>query len=141
MSRTRFGLPLLAALAFTVPGLAQAETLHFVANLNGKQESPANSSDGKGQATLTLDTAAKTFTINVTYSGLTGPAIMGHIHGPGAPGDNSPIQFPFNNPASPINYSGKLTDSQMADLIAGRYYVNIHTNAFKGGEIRGQLTK
>ena len=37
--------------------------------------------------------------------------------------------------------SATLTDAQAADLMAGKLYVNIHTAANKGGEIRGQMTK
>ena len=43
--------------------------------------------------------------------------------------------------ASPIKGSATLTDAQAADLQAGKYYVNIHTAANKGGEIRGQVMK
>jgi hypothetical protein len=43
------------------------------------------------------------------------------------------------NPASPITGSAALTDAQLADLQAGKCYVNVHTAANKGGEIRGQL--
>ena len=47
---------------------------------------------------------------------------------------------PFNgNLASPIKGSATLTDTQIAQLEAGKWYINIHTAANKGGEIRGQL--
>ena len=46
-----------------------------------------------------------------------------------------------NAAASPITGTATLTDAQVADLEAGKYYVNIHTAANRGGEIRGQLTK
>ena len=42
---------------------------------------------------------------------------------------------------SPVEGSATLTDAQAADLVAGKYYVNIHTAANPGGEIRGQVTK
>jgi len=141
MSRTRFGLSLIAALAFAAPGLAHAETLTFKATLDGAHESPANTTTGKGSAVVTLDTATKTITYKVTYSGLTGPAIMGHIHGPAAVGANAPVVVPFASAADPISGTATLTDAQIADMMAGNYYVNLHTAANKGGEIRGQLTK
>jgi len=34
-----------------------------------------------------------------------------------------------------------LTDTQAADLLAGKWYFNIHTEANRPGEIRGQVTK
>jgi CHRD domain len=49
------------------------------------------------------------------------------------------VVIPFTVMASPIKGSKVLTAAQEADLEAGKYYVNIHTAANKGGEIRGQL--
>ena len=46
----------------------------------------------------------------------------------------------FDKPDSPIEGSAKLTDEQVADLKAGKLYINIHTAANKAGEIRGQVT-
>jgi hypothetical protein len=80
-------------------------------------------------------------TYKVTYSGLTGPATMGHIHGPALPGANAGVVVPFANPASPVSGTATLTAAQIADLTAGKYYANIHTAANPGGEIRGQITK
>ena len=42
---------------------------------------------------------------------------------------------------SPIKGDATLTDAQLADLQAGRWYLNIHTDANKGGELRGQVVK
>ena len=141
MSRTRFGFALITALAFAVPSLASAETVNFKASLNGASEVPANKTAGTGDALVTLDTTAKTISYTVTYMGLTGPAIMAHIHGPAAVGANAPVLFPFKEPASPITGSAPITDAQIADLMAGKFYVNVHTAENKGGEIRGQLVK
>jgi hypothetical protein len=141
MSRTSIGLTLLAALAFSAPTLVHAETLTFKASLNAATEVPPKTSTGTGTATATLDTATKKLTYNVTYANLTGPATMAHIHGPALPGANAGIVVKFANPASPISGVATLTDTQIADLEAGKYYVNVHTDANKGGEIRGQLVK
>jgi hypothetical protein len=46
-----------------------------------------------------------------------------------------------NNPTSPIHGSKVLTDAQITDLEAGKWYVNVHTAANPGGEIRGQVTQ
>jgi len=120
-------------------GAAEAETKIFRATLDGASEVPPDTSAGTGAATATLDTATGKLSWNVTYSGLTGPAKAAHIHGPADPGKNAGVVIPFIVKASPIKGSATLTAAQMADLEAGKYYVNIHTAANKGGEIRGQL--
>ncbi len=112
----------------------------FKATLSGASEVPPTTSAGTGAATATLDTATGKLGWEVTYSGLTGPAKAAHIHGPAGPGQNAGVVVPLKgNLASPIKGSATLTAAQMADLEAGLYYVNIHTAANKGGEIRGQL--
>ena len=80
-----------------------------------------------------------------TYAGLSGPATAAHFHGPAEPGKNAGVAIaisakdtPF---ASPFKGSATLTDGQISDLMSGLWYVNIHTEANKGGEIRGQLMK
>lgn len=98
-------------------------------------------SSGKGAGTFTLDPATKVLTYNVTYEGLTGPAGAAHIHGPADPGGNAPPVVPFPSAASPITGTATLTDAQIADLKAGKWYVNVHTAANRGGEIRGQIVK
>jgi hypothetical protein len=123
-----------------VSGAAQADTKILKATLSGASEVPPTTSAGTGSATATLDTATGKLIWDVTYSGLTGPAKAAHIHGPAGPGQNAGVVVPLKgNLASPIRGSATLTAPQMADLEAGQYYVNIHTAANKGGEIRGQL--
>jgi hypothetical protein len=134
-------LSVLGALAlFLVSGAAQAETKIFKATLSGASEVPPTTSGGAGAATATLDTSTGKLVWDVSYSGLTGPAKAAHIHGPAGPGQNAGVAVPLKgNLASPIKGSATLTAAQMADLEAGKYYVNIHTAANKSGEIRGQL--
>ncbi len=109
----------------------------FKSDMKGASEVPPTNSVGNGNAMVTLDIANKTLTWKITYSGLTGDATAAHFHGPAAPGANAgPV----------VDISGKiaegsatLTDPQMADLQAGKWYVNIHTAKFPDGEIRGQV--
>ena len=123
-------------------GVARADQISFKADLSSASEVPPVTSTGKGTATAALDTATKTLTWTVTYSGLSGPATAGHIHGPAAPGANAGVLVPFSgNLASPIKGSATLTDAQVSDLEAGRTYINLHTADNKGGEIRGQLVR
>lgn len=126
------------ALLLTV-GHAQAEQMKFTSML---APGPGVTSSGKGSATATLDTATKVLTWDVDYSGLSGPATAAHIHGPADPGVNAQIVVPFTgNLGSPIKGSATLNDAQIQQLEAGKWYVNIHTEANKGGEIRGQLIR
>lgn len=99
-------------------------------------------SSGSGNAIMTLDVATLELGYTVDYKDLTGPATMAHIHGPAEPGANGGVVVPLTV-ASATQLAGKvtLTDAQIADLKAGKYYVNIHTAANKGGEIRGQITQ
>jgi hypothetical protein len=123
-------------------GIARADQINFKADLSGASEVPPVSGAGKGTATLSLNTATKTLTWTVNYSGLSGPATAAHIHGPAAAGANAGVLVPFNGDlASPIKGSATLSDAQISDLEAGKLYVNIHTAANKSGEIRGQLER
>lgn len=109
----------------------------FNATLDGASEVPANTSTATGSATLSYNKTTKIFTLNLTYSGIT--PTMGHIH-VGAVGVSGPVVFPFSSLTSPFSYTSvALTAAQEADLLANKYYVNLHTDAFPGGEIRGQL--
>ena len=122
-------------------GPAFAEKMTMKVPLTSASEVPPNTSAGKGTADVTYDTASKMLTWKVTYSGLTGPATMAHFHGPAAAGANAPVVVPFKDAASGVEGSATLTDAQAADLMAGKLYVNVHTEANKGGEIRGQVVK
>ncbi len=120
---------------------ARAETVPFSATLAGASEVPPKTTAGTGAATASLDTASKTLTYNVEYSGLSGPATAAHFHGPADSGANAGVVVPFPTPASPIKGTATLTDAQMADLMAGKWYANVHTAANPAGEIRGQMTR
>jgi CHRD domain len=139
MHRTirRAGLAGLALVALLATGsIAAAETVQLKADLKGSNAAAT------GNATVTYDTASKQVTWRITYSGLSGTPTAAHFHGPAQPGANAGVAVPIPNPAtSPIQGSATLTDAQAADLLAGRYYINIHTAANPPGEVRGQVTK
>jgi hypothetical protein len=120
---------------------AGAETVKLSADLKGSNEVPPNASPGSGKAEATFDTDTKALTYTVSYSDLTGPALGAHFHGPGEAGKNAGIVLPFKTVQSPIQGTATLTDTQAADLLAGKWYANIHTAANPGGELRGQMTK
>ena len=140
MSKTRTMLAMLAlgaSVAFAGPGFAEKMKV----TLDGKSEVPPNASTGTGTADIDYDAATKKLSWKLTYSGLSGPATAAHFHGPAAAGANAGVAVAIPNTASGSEGSATLTDAQAADLVAGKYYVNVHTEANKGGEIRGQVTK
>ncbi|MEI6281404.1 MAG: CHRD domain-containing protein [Alphaproteobacteria bacterium] len=130
-----------AALTLLIAGTAHAETQNFMAMLKGADEVPANTEKGTGMVMATLDTATKAFSYSVTFKDLTGPATAAHFHGPAAPGTNAGPTVPVPAPVmSPVKGTATLTDAQIADLQAGKWYFNLHTMAHGPGEIRGQIT-
>jgi hypothetical protein len=137
----RTGIAGLALAACLAASPVLAETVNFKASLAAATEVPPNDSAATGAVTATLDTATKKLTWQGTYSGLSGAATAGHFHGPADPGKNAGVAVPITASSSPFQGSADLTDAQVADLTAGKWYVNVHTEAHKGGEIRGQLTK
>ena len=110
------------------------------ATLSSASEVPVTKSDGTGSLQAHVNKDTRLFNWTVTYSGMTGPLTGGHFHGPAMAGSNGPVVVPFSGSlASPISGSATLSDAQMADLMAGKWYVNLHTAANPGGEIRGQV--
>jgi len=140
MSKIHFTLATIAmsaAVAFAGPAFADK----MKASLDGKSEVPPNTSAATGTADVDFDAGSKKLNWKLNYSGLSGPATAAHFHGPAEPGKNAGVAVPISNTASGSEGSATLTDAQAADLAAGKYYINVHTAANPGGEIRGQVTK
>ena len=133
---------------FAVLGLTACGTMDRQSNLvplstqlRGANEVPANASVGTGSVDAVFDKNTNMLRWKVSYSGLSGPATAGHFHGPAAVGTNAGVVLPWTGGMkSPMDGSATLTPAQAADLLAGRWYANVHTAAFPGGEVRGQMT-
>ncbi|HEX5052792.1 MAG TPA: CHRD domain-containing protein [Planctomycetota bacterium] len=117
---------------------ARAQTVTFSASLLGSNQVPPNASTAIGSAVTALNTANNQVSVTVVTSGLVG-ANAAHLH-QAAAGSNGPIILPLAGGPVQWTGSGTLTAAQVADLQAGNVYVNVHTAAFPGGEIRGQLS-
>lgn len=131
-----------------------AKTLNAV--LSGAQEVPPIASTASGTATVMIDAARTTITVNMTTQGFTTPVTASHIHS-GATGVNGGIMFSlFAGPgAFPATLTKTLTSADLDPTFAaagstfvdavnailnGNAYINVHTTANVAGEIRGQLT-
>lgn len=108
--------------------------------LSGTSEVPPVMGSASGTMQAKLDTQSNVLTWTIAYSGLTGPATAGHFHGPAQAGQNAGVALPLaGSLASPIRGSATLSAAQLADVMSGKWYINLHTAANPGGEIRGQL--
>ena len=131
-----------AALAIAVLGLAACGTMSNMmggtrVNLTGAEEVPPVSTSAKGDGRFTIgsDGSVKG---SVTTTGVQGTAA--HIH-QGAKGQNGPVIVPLtkNGDTYTAPDGAKLNEAQMSAYKAGNVYVNVHSAANKGGEIRAQL--
>jgi len=121
---------------------AEAHATTVTVPMTAAQEVPPTTSKGTGTAVLTLDAAKKTVSWKVTWENLTGDAGAAHIHGPAAAGANAGVAVNLGGTAplkQPLEGSATLDDAKWADLVSGKDYINVHTAANKGGEIRGQI--
>jgi hypothetical protein len=119
-----------------------AAVVDWTAWPDGSQEAPPVFTTGNGAAFGTLDTVSGALSWTVTFADLIGTPTAMHFHGPAGPGVNAGVQVnigAISGLGSPSVGSTIILSSQVADLLAGLYYINLHTDAFAGGEIRGQV--
>jgi hypothetical protein len=129
-----------AAAACLVSFGARAQNAQFHAALTGASEVPPVQTQGAGTVEATLDPSSHTLTYTLTYQNLSGPPTAAHFHGPADPGKNAGVEAPIPSAGtSPVKGTAKLTPQQEKDLQGGKVYVNVHTQAHPGGELRGQL--
>lgn len=117
-----------------------SNTVTFTSTLSGASEVPPNASAATGTVDFTYDKTTYILKGTVTFTGIT--PVAGHVH-KGAVGVSGGVIFALPGAApltSPINFTSLPLDAnQIADLMANMYYVNLHSAAIPGGEIRGQL--
>lgn len=147
---------------------ATAATVSFTTVLSGANENPANASPGTGNALVVFNDTAHTMFISIDFSGLLSPTTASHIHCCAAPPANAPVAtqtprfvgFPTGATAGHYENTFDLTatssfnasfvtahggtaasaeEALIAGAVAGQAYLNIHSDRFPGGEIRGFL--
>ncbi len=134
------------AAALAIAPAASAAEFVFFANLSGLNEVPANNSPAIGFMAGVYDDVANTFSFSwvITDNLIGTPASPGaHIHNAPA-GSNGPVVFGFANPDGSWALDGSavwsgLSQDNVDALFAGNLYLNFHTTAFPGGEVRGQI--
>lgn len=126
----------LVLLVCALPQLGWGQ-LMFRTTLSGWNEVPSRDTPawGIGHATLDLDT--KWFTFDYTFENLLAPQTAAHIHVAPA-GVNGAVLYPLPN-GSPSGLNIMLTDTDIDQLRSGMWYVNVHSQLYPGGEIRGQF--
>ena len=162
------GLLAVVFLVSAFSGVAKADVLTFATVLSGANEVPVVPSPGTGIATVIIDTTTNQMTVNIAFSGLLGNTTASHIHCCGPVGTNQMVAtttptfpgFPLGvqqgtylmtfdmtlassfNPAFITAHGNNVTQARadlFAGIFAGNAYLNVHSNLFPGGEIRGQL--
>lgn len=163
-------LAALASIALLVTGASHASLYHFDVTLLGTNENPPNASPGFGLAQVVVDDIGMTMALDVTFAGLLGLTTASHIHCCAVPPTNAGVAtqtpsfsgFPLGvtsgsysnsfdmslassyNPAFITAHGGTANGAWaflLTGMLAGQSYLNIHTNLFGGGEIRGQLVQ
>jgi hypothetical protein len=124
----------------SAPTSSTATSTLTTSRLTGNHEVPSTRSSGSGDVSATLNRQTNLLSWRVSYAGLTGPVTAGHFHGAAPWGQNAGVALPFSGDlSSPITGSATLSAAQAADFLAGKWYVNLHTAAYPGGEVRTQL--
>jgi hypothetical protein len=135
---------------------ASAQTISMVATLTGGEENPAVLTGAVGTAELDIDPVAREINVTIRVFNLPAGSTAGHIHA-GPRGVNGPVVVDFPVPTGrtgdfslafrvgpnsmrPNATVGVITfDDVIQTITGGGGYVNIHSSANPGGEIRGQL--
>jgi hypothetical protein len=119
-------------------GEIRGQIVDQAALIDGNQEVPANGSTAQGVGLFMNDTAANTLRYHIIFGGLGSPELFAHIHGASNYGVNSGVlhTLPVGSPKIGV---WTYPEAQKQNIKDGLMYVNIHSNGFPAGEIRGQI--
>lgn len=138
------GLPLVAACDDEVVAVPSGFTFRAFLNGGNVVADPPIDTDAAGIATVTVDGPTASYRVEITRP--IDDVSAAHIHGRAAVGVNAGVMVPFSPEPTGTGFTGVLdegtfevTDEVLDAILAGETYVNVHTNTYPGGEIRGQL--
>lgn len=122
------------------PVSSLAAVVNLSATIDGLQANAGagTGSAGTGSASMVFDDVSNQFDWNISWSGIINETVA-HFHGPASVNQNAGVEVGIDISSNPAIGSAILTAGQATDLLAGLWYINIHTTAFGAGEIRGQV--
>lgn len=125
----------------TISPPSQAGLITLTANIDGSQANAGTGTGslGTGVANMLFDDVSNEFSWDISWSDLTGNVTAAHFHGPAFLNQNAGVQVAISNLSNPTSGSATINAAQEAGLLAGLWYINIHTDTSPGGEIRGQV--
>ena len=111
------------------------------ASMTSAKEVPPNPGPGTGTLEGVVNMATRELRWNVKCGGLSGPVTGMHFHGPASEAQTAGVLVPIQGGCDAAGTTGTVVVDQggLADLLAGKWYLNVHTAAFPNGEIRGQV--
>ena len=138
--RIKFIAGVICAYLALVSFNANAAIINLESFIDGPQANAGSGtgSAGTGFAAMTFDDTSNLFAWDISWSGLVNETAA-HFHGPALPNQNAGVQVNIGITSNPAIGSATLSATQAADLLAGLWYINIHTSSFPAGEIRGQV--
>ena len=138
--------PLFAAALLTSFSLpASAATIDLIANMDCAQANAGAGTcgaggSGTGLGLFTYDDVTNLLSWEISWSGLSGTPTVQHLHGAANPDQNAGVRVNIGVAGNPVIGSTVITEAYETELLSGLWYVNLHSDAFNGGEIRGQIS-
>jgi hypothetical protein len=134
----------LAAALFSLAAPAAATLVPLTSSFDCAQAATCGlGGSGTGSATMSFDTDTRLLSWDMEWSGLSSTAFLGHFHGPAGPGEPAPVVVDLGalapGTSGSLIGSATISETGAAQLLAGLWYINIHTTSFLNGEIRGQV--
>lgn len=131
---------LVGLLALSACDMPSTDATKLVATLSPASEVPPINSKASGDADVKIDVKNYKLSWTIKHADLSGAVTGAHFHGPAIAGVNADVVVPINGDlSSPIKGEATLTAEQAAELLEGKWYINLHTAAHPDGEIRGQV--